>query len=135
MFCMFEFHFALVCDVLFLPDSWQALYGTIHHLPCHLIPLQVSKKLWKKYGDKRVVDTPITEMGIAGVAVGAAMVRCGQMDRDGHIFDGLLWLGGFLERKWEGRRGLENTLSFMFVLSPPHQFPHEILLDQARHGF
>uniref|UniRef100_A0A915K6Q9 Pyruvate dehydrogenase E1 component subunit beta n=1 Tax=Romanomermis culicivorax TaxID=13658 RepID=A0A915K6Q9_ROMCU len=32
-----------------------------------------SKGLWKKYGDKRVVDTPITEMGFSGVAVGAAL--------------------------------------------------------------
>lgn len=29
--------------------------------------------MWKKYGDKRVIDTPITEMGFAGIAVGAAM--------------------------------------------------------------
>ena len=36
--------------------------------------LKVTKGLWKKHGDKRFVDTPITEMGIAGVAVGAAMV-------------------------------------------------------------
>ena len=35
---------------------------------------QVSRGLWKKYGDDRVIDTPITEMGFAGVAVGAAMV-------------------------------------------------------------
>lgn len=34
---------------------------------------KVSRGLWKKYGDKRVVDTPITEMGFAGIAVGAAM--------------------------------------------------------------
>jgi len=34
---------------------------------------KVSKGLWKKYGDKRIIDTPITEMGFAGVAVGAAM--------------------------------------------------------------
>ncbi|ESO06437.1 hypothetical protein HELRODRAFT_155705 [Helobdella robusta] len=34
---------------------------------------KVSKGLWKKYGDKRIKDTPITEMGFAGVAVGAAM--------------------------------------------------------------
>lgn len=34
---------------------------------------QVSRGLWKKYGDKRVIDTPITEMGFAGMAVGAAM--------------------------------------------------------------
>ena len=34
----------------------------------------MSRGLWKKYGDKRVIDTPITEMGFAGIAVGAAMV-------------------------------------------------------------
>lgn len=33
---------------------------------------KVSRGLWKKYGDKRVMDTPITEMGFAGIAVGAA---------------------------------------------------------------
>lgn len=62
---------------------------------------QVSRGLWKKYGDKRIIDTPISEvrtfpdgccnitcdrhrsfiiplvlvqMGFAGIAVGAAMV-------------------------------------------------------------
>jgi len=34
---------------------------------------KVSRGLWKKYGDKRVMDTPITESGFAGIAVGAAM--------------------------------------------------------------
>jgi len=34
---------------------------------------KVSKGLWKQFGDKRVIDTPITEMGFAGLAVGAAM--------------------------------------------------------------
>lgn len=34
---------------------------------------KVSRGLWKKYGDKRVRDTPITESGFAGLAVGAAM--------------------------------------------------------------
>jgi len=33
---------------------------------------KVSRGLWRKYGDKRVIDTPITEMGFAGMAVGAA---------------------------------------------------------------
>ena len=33
---------------------------------------QVTRGLWKKYGDKRVIDTPITEMGFAGIGVGAA---------------------------------------------------------------
>lgn len=34
---------------------------------------KVSRGLWKKYGDKRVIDTPITESGFGGMAVGAAM--------------------------------------------------------------
>ena len=33
---------------------------------------KVSKGLFQKYGSKRVVDTPITEMGFAGLATGAA---------------------------------------------------------------
>ncbi|XP_059045695.1 pyruvate dehydrogenase E1 component subunit beta, mitochondrial isoform X2 [Achroia grisella] len=33
---------------------------------------KVTRGLWKKYGDKRVIDTPITEAGFAGIAVGAA---------------------------------------------------------------
>ncbi|KAJ0404577.1 hypothetical protein ATCC90586_004873 [Pythium insidiosum] len=33
---------------------------------------KVSKGLWEKYGDKRVIDTPITEMGFTGLATGAA---------------------------------------------------------------
>lgn len=35
---------------------------------------KVSQGLLEKYGHKRVVDTPITELGFAGVGVGAAMV-------------------------------------------------------------
>jgi len=34
---------------------------------------KISKGLWKKHGDKRIVDTPITESGIAGICVGAAL--------------------------------------------------------------
>lgn len=34
---------------------------------------KVSRGLWEKYGDKRVIDTPITEAGFAGICVGAAM--------------------------------------------------------------
>merc|ERR1712024_205712 len=37
---------------------------------------KVTRGLWRKYGDKRVIDTPITEMGFAGIAVGAAMNGC-----------------------------------------------------------
>lgn len=34
---------------------------------------KVTKGLLDKFGEKRVIDTPITEMGFAGMAVGAAM--------------------------------------------------------------
>jgi hypothetical protein len=33
---------------------------------------KITKGLLKEYGDKRVIDTPITEMGFAGLATGAA---------------------------------------------------------------
>lgn len=33
---------------------------------------KITKGLYQKYGDKRVVDTPITEMGFTGIATGAA---------------------------------------------------------------
>ena len=36
------------------------------------VHLQVTKGLLDKFGEKRVIDTPITEMGFAGVAIGAA---------------------------------------------------------------
>ncbi|CAD5230334.1 unnamed protein product [Bursaphelenchus xylophilus] len=35
----------------------------------------VTAGLWEKYGDKRVVDTPISEMGFSGLAVGAAFKK------------------------------------------------------------
>lgn len=34
---------------------------------------KVTKGLWDKYGDDRVIDTPITEMGFAGLGAGAGM--------------------------------------------------------------
>ncbi len=34
---------------------------------------KVTRGLWKEFGDKRVVDTPITELGFAAVGVGSAM--------------------------------------------------------------
>src|SRR5205809_827001 len=34
---------------------------------------KVTRGLWKEFGDKRVVDTPIAELGFAAVGVGAAM--------------------------------------------------------------
>lgn len=34
---------------------------------------KITKGLWNKYGDDRVIDTPITEMGFAGMCVGAGL--------------------------------------------------------------
>jgi pyruvate dehydrogenase E1 component beta subunit len=34
---------------------------------------KVSRGLWQKYGGDRIIDTPITEAGFAGIAVGAAL--------------------------------------------------------------
>jgi len=33
---------------------------------------KVSKGLWEEFGDKRVIDTPITEVGFAALGIGAA---------------------------------------------------------------
>src|SRR3954470_8520152 len=35
---------------------------------------KVSKGLMAKFGEKRVIDTPIAETGVVGVGIGAAMV-------------------------------------------------------------
>src|SRR5216110_792840 len=35
---------------------------------------KVSQGMLKKFGEKRVIDTPITECGFAGIGIGAAMV-------------------------------------------------------------
>lgn len=35
---------------------------------------KVSKGMWERYGDKRIVDTPITEAGFTGIAVGAGLM-------------------------------------------------------------
>ena len=35
---------------------------------------KVSEGLLEKYGERRVIDTPIAEAGFAGVGIGAAMV-------------------------------------------------------------
>jgi len=32
----------------------------------------------QEFGDRRVVDTPITEHGFAGLGIGAALAACGR---------------------------------------------------------
>lgn len=34
---------------------------------------KITKGMWEKWGDKRVIDTPISELGFSGLAIGAAM--------------------------------------------------------------
>lgn len=34
---------------------------------------KISKGMWKEFGDSRIIDTPITEMGFTGVGIGAAL--------------------------------------------------------------
>jgi len=34
---------------------------------------KVSKGMWDRYGDKRVIDTPISEAGLTGICVGAGL--------------------------------------------------------------
>ncbi len=34
---------------------------------------KVTQGLWKKYGSRRIIDTPIVEAGFTGIAIGAAM--------------------------------------------------------------
>ena len=35
---------------------------------------KVSKGLWDEFGDRRVIDTPITEAGFTGIAIGAGLM-------------------------------------------------------------
>lgn len=37
---------------------------------------KVSKGLWDKWGDDRIIDTPITEAGFTGIGVGAGLGGC-----------------------------------------------------------
>ena len=34
---------------------------------------KVSKGIWEKFGSKRIVDTPISEIGFTGISVGAGL--------------------------------------------------------------
>ena len=45
---------------------------------------KVTRELLAEFGDKRVIDTPITEHGFAGIAVGAAM---GGFETDCRVHD------------------------------------------------
>ena len=56
-------HIRLACNLSCINPYTRANY----------ICAQVTKGLLDKFGEKRVVDTPITEMGFAGLAVGSAL--------------------------------------------------------------
>jgi hypothetical protein len=52
------------------PIKWRRLKSIFVPL---FTSFQITKGLLDKFGEKRVVDTPITEMGFGGLAVGAAL--------------------------------------------------------------
>jgi pyruvate dehydrogenase E1 component beta subunit len=54
-------------DKVFIMGEEVALYNGAY---------KVTKGLHAKYGDRRIIDTPITEMGFAGIGVGAAIGGC-----------------------------------------------------------
>ena len=35
---------------------------------------KISKGLYKQFGEKRIIDTPITEAGFTGLAIGASLM-------------------------------------------------------------
>ena len=47
--------------VLAFRDSYNQLNILVS---CFLFCYQVSRGLWKKYGDKRIIDTPISEVSL-----------------------------------------------------------------------
>ena len=51
-------------------QTFHFAFGNIDQL---LLRYKVSKGLLDRFGEKRVIDTPITESGFAGLAVGAAL--------------------------------------------------------------
>ena len=52
---------------------WSVVQKTQTHFPPPQNPLQVTYGLHKKYGDMRLLDTPICENGFMGMGIGAAM--------------------------------------------------------------
>jgi pyruvate dehydrogenase E1 component beta subunit len=76
--------------------------------------------LWKKYGDSRVVDTPLAEIGILGGAIGlavAGMRPVAEIQFDGFmpsIFDQMVCHLGRIRSRSRGR------LSVPLVLRAPH---------------
>ena len=46
---------------------------------------KVTKGLWEKYGDRRVIDTPITESGFTGLAIGSAYKNLKVSSCDGGV--------------------------------------------------
>ena len=76
--------------------------------------------LWKKYGDERVVDTPLAEIGIMGAAIGLAvngMKPVAEIQFDGFmpaVFDQVVCHLGRIRSRSRGK------LSVPLVLRAPH---------------
>ena len=64
---------------------------------------KVTRELLQEFGDKRVVDTPITEHGFAGLGVGAPLGLAGVQSLGGHHIQGGVHAGN-LHRTLEGRQ-------------------------------
>jgi pyruvate dehydrogenase E1 component beta subunit len=76
--------------------------------------------LWKKYGDERVVDTPLAEIGIMGAAIGLAingMKPVAEIQFDGFLPAVLDQVVCHLGRLRSRTRG---TMSVPLVLRAPH---------------
>lgn len=53
--------------------AYKVCYKSLFSIVALTCFRKVTKGLLDKFGEKRVVDTPITEMGFAGIAVGSAL--------------------------------------------------------------
>ena len=85
---------------------------------------KVTRGLWKEFGDKRVVDTPITEPGFAALGVGAAMAGLTPAQREkrkraGAILTSVLGIAASsMDRRLDFARTV-NALSARAAMIPP----------------
>jgi len=70
---MFEVRVALMSAMAEEMERDDSVFLMGEEVGQYLGAYKVSRGLLEKFGEKRVIDTPITEMGFAGLAVGAAM--------------------------------------------------------------
>lgn len=56
-----------------IPLTWGLLCSSIEPFRSDNGAYKITKGLLDKFGERRVIDTPITEAGFTGLAVGAAL--------------------------------------------------------------